>query len=204
MKELWDAVEVEFGKKAVRYHRAGIALADENLYDEPNCNLSPQEKARNRKRALLMFRARSFLYQFVFVIVLTVLLTLTIMNCESVNRTCLGKLSNITDNSTDIFDTIDSSSSSEEEGSEGGVLAAVIATMVAFVLCLQMVRLQCKYIPSIFVSHAVLHCFPNSYCSGMKLSPTARRFFLTSGRHEETTYSKRLLAVPSEKISKMS
>jgi len=131
MKELWDAVEAEFGWKAVRYHRAGIELAEENVYDESDRTLPPQQKARNRKRAILMFRARSFLYLFIFLIVFTVLLTLTIMNCANINITCLGKLSNITDNATEIVDAIDSSSS-EEEGNEGGVLAAVIATVATF------------------------------------------------------------------------
>eukprot|EP00984_Skeletonema_dohrnii_P020763 scaffold10195_cov70-Skeletonema_dohrnii-CCMP3373.AAC.3 len=126
MKDLWDAVEAEFGEKVVRYHRAGIALAEENQFDESHRSLSPQEKARNRKRALLMFRARSYLYLFLFLIVLTVLLTLTIINCKSINRTCLGKLKNATNNATDTIEAVESDS----EGK--GVIAAIIATVAAF------------------------------------------------------------------------
>ncbi len=155
MKELWDAVEAEFGQNTVRYHRASIELAGENAHVESNRTLSPQQKARNRKRAILMFRARSFLYLFVFLIVLTVLLTLTIMNCANVNRTCLGKLSNITDNATEIVDAIDDSSS-EEEGDEGGVLAAVIATVAAFcpLVANGTFCIYIRQIPS-FLSHCV-------------------------------------------------
>jgi hypothetical protein len=129
MKELWDAVEAEFGKNVVRYHRAGIALAEENQYDESHHTLSPQQKARNRKRALLMFRARSYLYLFLFLIVLTVLLTLTIMNCKSVDKTCLGKVVNVTNDTTDIVEAVESDS---EDGNEAGVIAAIIATVAAF------------------------------------------------------------------------
>ena len=120
MKQLWEAVEVEFGWKAVRYHRASIELAGDNIYDEKYRTLSPQQKARNRKRVLLMFRARLFLYLFVFLIALSALLTLTIMNCANVNRTCLGKMVNVSKNAIDIVDGMDSS---EEVGNEGGVLA---------------------------------------------------------------------------------
>ena len=125
MKELWDAVEAKFGKKVVRYHRAGIALAEENLYDDDESHraLSPQQKARRRKRALLMFRARSYLYLFLFLIVLTVMLTLTIMNCKSVDRTCLGKVVNVTNNATEAVETVEY---------EEGVIAAIIATVAAF------------------------------------------------------------------------
>jgi hypothetical protein len=130
MKELWDAVEAEFGKKAVRYHRAGIALAEENLYDESHGTLSPQQQARNRKRALVMFRARSFLYLFLFLIVLTVLLTMTIKNCKSDDRTCLGKVVNVTSNATGVVEGVESGS--EEEGNKEGVIAAIIATVAAF------------------------------------------------------------------------
>eukprot|EP00984_Skeletonema_dohrnii_P014031 scaffold5864_cov93-Skeletonema_dohrnii-CCMP3373.AAC.9 len=134
MKELWDAVEAEFGKKVVRYHRAGIALAEENQYDESHCTLTPQQKAQNRKKALLMFRARLYLYLFLFFIVLTVLITLTITNCKSINRTCLGKVVNVTNNATDIIEAVESDS--KEEGNEGGVITATIATVAAFCLLL--------------------------------------------------------------------
>ena len=136
MKELWDAVEAEFGKKVVGYHRAGIALAlaEENVYDDSFLSLSPLEKARkkarNRKRHLLMFLARLYLYIFLFLIVLTVLLTLTIINCKSINSTCLGKLANVTNNATDAIEAV--KSDSEEEGNEGGVIVAMIATVAAF------------------------------------------------------------------------
>lgn len=32
MKEIWDGIEAEFGKKVVRYHRAGIALAGVTIH----------------------------------------------------------------------------------------------------------------------------------------------------------------------------
>jgi hypothetical protein len=129
MKELWDAVEAEFGDKAVRYHRASIKLAKENLYDESHRTLSPQQKARKRKRALLMFRVRFYLYLFLFLIVLTVLLTLTIMNCKSVDRTCLGKVVNVTNDAAGNVEAVESDS--EEEGNEEAVIAAIIATVAA-------------------------------------------------------------------------
>jgi hypothetical protein len=125
MKELWDAVEAEFGKKVVRYHRAGIALAGENPYDESHRTLSPQQKARNRKRALLMFRARSYFYLFLFLIVLTVSI-LTIVKCKSVDRTCLGKLVDVTNNTADIIDDV------ESDSEEAGVITAIVATVAAF------------------------------------------------------------------------
>eukprot|EP00984_Skeletonema_dohrnii_P009918 scaffold3819_cov98-Skeletonema_dohrnii-CCMP3373.AAC.5 len=130
MKDLWDAVEAEFGKKVVRYHRAGIALAEENQFDESHRTLTPQQKARNRKRALLMFCARLYLYLFLFLIALTVLMTLTIINCNSVNKTCLGKVVNVTNNATDIIEAVESDS--DEEGNEEGVIVAIIATVAAF------------------------------------------------------------------------
>jgi len=129
MKELWDAVEDEFGKNVVRYHRAGIALA-ENLYDESHRTLSPRQKARDRKRALLMFRAWSYLYLFLFLIFLTVLLTLTIINCKSVDRTCLGKVVNVTNNAIDVVEAVENDSG--EEGNEEGVIIAIFATVAAF------------------------------------------------------------------------
>eukprot|EP00984_Skeletonema_dohrnii_P027349 scaffold16874_cov123-Skeletonema_dohrnii-CCMP3373.AAC.1 len=140
MKELWDAVEAEFGKEVVRYHRAGIALAEENAYDESHRTLSPHQKARNRKRALLMFRARSFLYLVLFLIVLTVLLTLTMINCKSTNRTCLGieKVVNVTSNTTDII------GAEESDITEGGVITAIIATVAAFCPLLANVITYCK------------------------------------------------------------
>ena len=63
-------------------------------------------------------------------IVLTVLITLTITNCNSINRTCLGKVVNVTNNATDIIEAVESDS--EEEGKEGGVIVAIIATVAAF------------------------------------------------------------------------
>jgi len=120
MEELWHAVEAKFGPKAVQFHRAGISLAEEDQFDESYRSLSPQEKARNRKRALLMFFAQTYLSIFLFLIALTVLLTLTIINCKSINSTCLGKLVNITNNATDIIEAVESDS--EEEANEGGVI----------------------------------------------------------------------------------
>ena len=130
MKDLWDSVEAEFGKDAVRYHRAGIALANENPFDETNRIMLPQEKARNRKRALLMFRARSYLYTFLFLVVFAVLMTLTIMNCKSIDRTCLGKVQNVTNITADAIDNVESES--EGEGNEAGVIGVIVATVAAF------------------------------------------------------------------------
>eukprot|EP00573_Skeletonema_grethae_P009275 CAMPEP_0201704708 /NCGR_PEP_ID=MMETSP0578-20130828/43688_1 /ASSEMBLY_ACC=CAM_ASM_000663 /TAXON_ID=267565 /ORGANISM="Skeletonema grethea, Strain CCMP 1804" /LENGTH=36 /DNA_ID= /DNA_START= /DNA_END= /DNA_ORIENTATION= len=36
------------------------------------------------------------------------------MNCTNVNRTCFGKVVNVSKNATDVFEA------SEEEGNEGG------------------------------------------------------------------------------------
>jgi len=59
-----------------------------------------------------------------------VLITLTITNCNSINRTCLGKVVNVTNNATDIIEAVESDSA--EEGNEGGVITATIATVAAF------------------------------------------------------------------------
>jgi len=145
MKELWDAVEAEFGKKVVRYHRAGIALAEENLYDESHRALSPQQKARKRKRALLMFRARSYLFLFLFLILLTVLLTLTIMNCKGIDGTCLVKVVNVTNNATEAVETVEY---------EEGVIAAIIATVAAFCpLLANGTFSSSRYIPPFSIRH---------------------------------------------------
>ena len=77
-----------------------------------------------------MFFAQTYLSIFLFLIALTVLLTLTIINCKSINSTFLGKLVNITNNATDIIEAVESDS--EEEANEGGVIVAVIATVAAF------------------------------------------------------------------------
>ena len=74
MKELWGAVEAQYGKKAVKYHRVGIALAGENKFDEAYRALSTKQKALNRKRALLMFQLRSYLSLFLFLIAVMVTL----------------------------------------------------------------------------------------------------------------------------------
>jgi hypothetical protein len=130
MKELWGAVESEFGPKRVAQHRAGIELAEEDKFDESYRNLTPHQKARIRKKALLMLYARLYLYLFLFLIVLTVLMTLTITNCKSINRTCLGKVENVTNNATDIIEAVESDG--EEEGNEEGIIVAIIATVAAF------------------------------------------------------------------------
>ena len=127
MKDLWDAVEDEYGENKVGYHRAGIALTEKNKFDE---SLTPQEKARIRKNALLMFRVRLYLSLFLFLIVLAVLMTLTITNCNSINRTCLGKVVNVTNNAIDIIEAVESDS--KDKGNEKGVIAAIIATVAAF------------------------------------------------------------------------
>lgn len=61
---------------------------------------------------------------------LTVLTTLTIINCKSIDRTCLGKVANVTNNATDIVEAVERGS--EEEGNEAGVISAIVAAVAAF------------------------------------------------------------------------
>lgn len=109
LKDLWEAVEDRFGKKVVRYHRAGVALVNER--NESFRALSPEEKARKRKQALLMVRARFYLSIFVFLVVTGVSWAVTIPLCFSPEKPC-GQVGN---------------------EFKGGVIGAIVASVLSFV-----------------------------------------------------------------------
>lgn len=124
MNDLWGAVEAQFGKQAVRYHRAGIALANEDPFDESFRALSPEEKAKKRKRALLMFRARYCLSFSIFLVATAVTLALILSRCTDPD-TCGRQIVNATNGTITAFESMG-------VGYKSGVTGTIVLAVAAF------------------------------------------------------------------------